>query len=108
MITDKLKGLLGLCRRAGKMTLGHDAVVSSIKSRNSYLAITCKDTSQRLKNEISDECNFNNRNVRYVDADFTMQELSLCIGKKVGVVSIEDRGFAEKLYSIITGGYEND
>lgn len=105
MMTDNLKGILGLCRRAGKMSIGHDAVVSSIKNRKSYLGITCCDSSQRLKNEIKDECSFNNRNIPYIDADFDMKELSLCIGTRAGVISIDDRGFANKLYSILNGGY---
>ncbi len=100
-MTDNLKGILGLCRRANKMVIGHDAVVSSIKAKKSYLSIACFDASDRVKNEIADECTFNNRGIPFIEADFTMQELSLCIGKRAGVISIEDRGFAEKLQSIL-------
>jgi hypothetical protein len=35
-----------------------------------------------------------------------MKELSLCINARAGVISIDEEGFANKLYSIITGGYE--
>lgn len=108
MMTNELKGLLGLCRRAGKIAVGHDAAVGSVKSRKSFLAFTCSDSSQRLKREISDECSFKGRNIRYVDADFTMEELSLAIGTRAGVVSIDDRNFADKLNNLITGGYEYD
>ena len=69
MINDKLKGYFGLCRKAGKMSLGHDAVVTSIKKRNAKLVLTCCDTSQRLKNEMKDECSFDNRNIKYIDTD---------------------------------------
>lgn len=100
MMTDNLKGLLGLCRRAGKMSIGHDAAVSSIKKRKAFLSITCCDASERLKKEIADECKFQNRNIPYVDANFDMKELSLCIGTRAGVISIDDRGFADKLNSI--------
>ncbi len=106
MITDNLKGIFGLCRRAGKMSIGHDAAVASVKKRKSFLCITCSDSSQRLKAEFLDECSFDNRNIPYIDADFTMKELSLCIGSKAGVISIDDRGFANKLYSIMNGGNE--
>ena len=106
MITNNLNGLLGLCRKACKMAIGHDAVITSIKQGKSKLAITCCDASPRLKKEILDECNFNNRNIKYVDAPFTMSELGFAIGKKAGVISIDEEGFANKLYSIITGGYE--
>lgn len=105
MITDSLKGILGLCRRAGKMSIGHDAAVSSIKKHKAFLGITCCDASERLKKEIADECSFQNRKVSYIDADFDMKELSLCIGTRAGVISIDDRGFADKLCSIL--GQEN-
>lgn len=102
MMTDNLKGILGLCRRAGKMSIGHDAAVSSIKQRKAFLSITCSDASERLKKEIADECSFQNRNIPYIDADFDMKELSLCIGTRAGVISIDDRGFANKLITILS------
>ena len=104
MINDRLRGYFGLCRKAGKMSLGHDAVVTSIKKRNAKLVLTCCDTSQRLKNEMKDECSFDNRNIKYIDTDFTMKELSLCINARAGVISIDDDGFSR----LIIGGYEND
>ena len=106
MINNNLNGLLGLCRRANKIAIGHDAAITSIKQGKSFLALTCQNASDRLKKEIADECSFNNRNIKYVDATFTMSELGLAIGKKAGVISIDDEGFANKLYSIVTGGYE--
>ncbi len=107
MMNNNLNGLLGLCRKAGKLAIGHDAVITSIKQRKSFLALTCCDASNRLKKEIADECGFNGRNIKYVDAPFTMSELGFAIGKKAGVISIDEEGFANKLLSIITGGYEH-
>ena len=101
MITDNLKGLFGLCRRAGKMSLGHDAVVTSIKKRKAGLVFTCSDASERLKREIKDECSFDGRNIKYIDGTFKRDELSLCISSKAGVISIDDQGFAEKLITIL-------
>lgn len=84
------------------MSLGHDAAVGSIKQRKAYLAFTCSDSSERLKSEIADECSFDKRKTRYVNADFTMKELSLAIGTRAGVVTIDDRGFADKLNDYLT------
>ena len=81
-MNNDLKGILGLCRRAGKMSLGHDAAVTSIKQRKAFLAITCSDASDRLKKEIADECGFDSRKTKFLTADFTMQDLGLVIGKK--------------------------
>ena len=108
MIDNKLQGLLGLCRKANKMSLGHDAVITSIKKRNAELVITCCDSSERLKREMKDECSYDNRNIKYMDVPFTMKELSFCINARAGVISIDESGFAKKIESIITGGYEND
>ena len=108
MMAEKLKGLLGLCRRAGKLSVGHDASVTAIKGGKAFLAVTCADSSQRLKKEIADECAYNGRNVKYADSDFTMQELFTAIGAKAGVIAVEDSGFADRLYDYLTGGYEYD
>ncbi len=105
-MNNNINGLLGLCRKANKIAIGHDAVITSIKQGKSHLALTCQDASERLKKEIADECSFKNRNIKHVDAPFTMSELGFAIGKKAGVISIDEEGFANKLYSIITGGYE--
>jgi ribosomal protein L7Ae-like RNA K-turn-binding protein len=83
------------------MSLGHDAVVTSIKKRKAHLVITCNDASERLKREINDECSFDGRNIKYIDASFKREELALCISSKAGVISIDDQGFAEKLITIL-------
>lgn len=103
MMENKISGLLGLCRRAGKLSKGHDASVSSIKKGRAFLAITCSDCSERLKNEIKDECNFNGRGVLYADAAFTMEELQLATGIRAGVITVDEANLAKELYKL-TGG----
>ena len=58
---------------------------------------------QKAAKEIADECSFDNRNIKYIDADFDMKELALTIGSRAGVITINDRGFAEKLYNLMGG-----
>lgn len=108
MINDNIKGFLGLCRRSGKISPGHDAAVASIKKGKAVLAVTCCDCSQRLKDEIADECSFNGRNVRYLNAAFTMQEAALAMGMRAGVFTVDDRNLADRLYGYLTGGNEYD
>lgn len=107
-MNNDLKGILGLCRRAGKLSPGHDASVTSIKQRKAFLAVTCEDSSDRLKKEIEDECGFDNRKTKFLTADFTMRDLGLAIGKKAGVFTVNDENLAKRLYTIITGGHEYD
>ena len=108
MMNNDLKGVLGLCRRAGKMSLGHDAAVTSIKQRKAFIAVTCFDASDRLKKEIADECGFDSRKTKFIIADFTMEDIGFVIGKKAGVFTVDDENFAKRLYTILTGGHEYD
>lgn len=106
MAENKLKGHLGLCRRAGKMSLGHDAAVTQIKKRKAFLAVCCKDSSERLIAEIRDECNFDGRNIKFITADITSEEIYFYIGVKSKVFTVDDKGFADMLISDLTGGNE--
>lgn len=106
MSEKRLKGLLGLCRRAGKMSLGHDATVAQIKKRKAILAVCCKDSSERLIREIRDECSFGGRNVTFITADITSDEIYFYIGAKPKVFTVDDKGFADMLISDLTGGNE--
>lgn len=106
MTENKLKGLLGLCRKAGKMSLGHDAAVTQIKKRKAFLAVCCKDSSERLIREVRDECEFGGRNIKFITADITSDEIYFYIGAKPKVFTVDDKGFAEMLINDLTGGNE--
>lgn len=106
MTENKLKGSLGLCRRAGKMSVGHDAAVTQIKKKKAFLAVCCKDASERLVREIRDECEFGGRNIKFITADITSEEIYFYIGARAKVFTVDDRGFAEMLINKLTGGNE--
>lgn len=103
MINEKLKGFLGICRRSGKLSAGRDASVASIKKRKAFLTVMCSDCSQRLKDEISDECEFHGRSILCITAPFTMNELYTAVGIRAGVFTVDDENLAKKLYDL-TGG----
>lgn len=104
MTDNKLKGHLGLCRRAGKMSLGHDAAVTQIKKRKAYLVVLCADSSERLIREIKDECSFDGRNIDCINAELTSNELYSYIGSKSKVFSVDDENFAKTLLADFIGG----
>ncbi len=88
-MTDKTLSYLGLCRRAGKLALGHDAVMQTVQSDKAKLCLLTCDASPRHARELE----------RARCAVFTMPissaELSYSIGKKVCVLAILDEGFAK-------------
>ena len=50
-MNNKLLSFLGLCRRAGKMTIGNDAVIEEINNGKSCLVLLAGDASQRTARE---------------------------------------------------------
>lgn len=97
MMYDKVLSLLGIARRAGKLSTGHDAAVSSIVKDSAKLRIVSSDASQRLKREISHSCTFGNKDIPVILADFTGADLSAAIGIKAAVITVDDEGFAKRI-----------
>ncbi|MBE6783659.1 MAG: hypothetical protein E7536_06570 [Ruminococcaceae bacterium] len=106
MQTDsRFFNLLGLARRAGKISWGHDTALFAIKSGKAKLCILASDVSERLKNEFSRECTYNGRNIQIIELEKTMEDMNLVIGVKTGVMTVDDDGFVNSLkkYILING-----
>ncbi|MBQ6864935.1 MAG: ribosomal L7Ae/L30e/S12e/Gadd45 family protein [Clostridia bacterium] len=90
-MTEKTLSYLGLCRRAGKLALGHDAVAESVRTGSAKLCLLTSDASPRHKRELDAAHN----TVKVFEMPVTAQELSFAIGKKVCVLAVTDDGFAK-------------
>ena len=93
----EIMGFLGLSRRAGKLSCGHDAVIESIVKDKAELIILSSDASERLKNEIKHAATYGNRNIPFIESQFLMVDYYNGIGKKSAVFSVTDKSFKEKL-----------
>lgn len=104
MQTDKLAGLLGLARRAGKLSLGHDAVLDSMKGGSAELCLLSSDASGRLYKELVRASeNLTQAHVPIYVTDYTMDGFGMCLGaKKTAVLSVNDRGFAKRITEELT------
>ncbi len=98
----KLLSLLGMCRRAGRLSCGHDAAIGSVRSKSAKLCLLSSDASQRLRNETEREAVFEGRNipVRYLHS--TMDEIGRATGLKSAVVTVNDEGFAKSMLGLLT------
>lgn len=94
-MNDKILSLLGICRRAGRMTIGAQPTVDSINANKAKLIIFAKDFSQRSAKPVIEAAH--SHNIRIITIDRCKDELSVSLGKLCGVVSVEDDGFADKL-----------
>lgn len=95
-LEDKLLGLLGLCKKAGKITAGADLSEKDIRARKSELIIIAEDISQTGKKAITDICT--HYGVGYITFS-TMRKLADAVGSESNrtVLSVKDRGFADAI-----------
>ncbi len=96
-MNDKFLSFLGIIRRSGKMSTGHDAAINSIVKNKAKLCIISHEGSDRLKKEMEHACNFENKNIPFMVVDYSVFEIANAIGIKAAVVTVDDEGFAKAL-----------
>ena len=92
-MNNKLLSLLGLMRRAGKLSLGFDAAAESAESGNSCLILTTADISPKTLKELNYKIN-NKTDV--IALNCNQDDIQHAVGKAVKIISINDKGFAQK------------
>ena len=80
-MNDRLLSLLGLARRAGRLSLGNDPVLSSMEEGKAKLVLVCPDLSQRTLKGI--ESRAEAFGVPLVTIEQTMDQVSMSLGKTV-------------------------
>lgn len=94
-LKDKLLGMIGLAKRAGKVITGEDLCAKAVKSGKSVLIIIARDASDNTKKSITDSCRF--YNVKYIETASKAE-----LGKFTGsdsrtVISVNDDNFAKAI-----------
>lgn len=105
-MSDKFLGLLGICRKAGKLTCGAAKTDELIKQGKAVVVFTACDLSSKTEKELRFSANKNNTAV--VRTDYSIEQLSAAIGIPAGVLGVSDNGFATALNKLIVGGSLND
>ncbi len=94
-----LLGLLGMCRRAGKLVTGFDAAVTLCKEP-SVLLMVAQDASPRTVKELR----FRQKQQPLYTAPLTKEEIAAALGlqKPVAVMATADEGFAKAMRQYLT------
>ena len=92
---DKLLNFLGLCRRAGKLTTGYDAVEETVSKGESQLVIIARDTSPNTEKKLLKTCK--SHSVKLIKLNRSKDEISSAIGRFAAVASVTDKGFAQNI-----------
>ena len=94
-MNDSALSLLGLCRKAGKLSLGHDACKASLNVGTASLCVICSDASERLKDEFSSLSK--KAEVKIFDVAYSMLDIKNATSFKAAVFTVDDEGFARTL-----------
>lgn len=93
-MTNKIKALLGFAAKAGKLSYGMDAVTDAVKHGKAKLAVLSGEISDKSKKEITFHSEKNNIRVLILE-DCNIQSISDAVGRKCGILSVNDSSFAD-------------
>ncbi|MBQ1935674.1 MAG: ribosomal L7Ae/L30e/S12e/Gadd45 family protein [Clostridia bacterium] len=92
-------GLLGLCKKAGRMVSGDYACRDALNKGKTYVILLASDASEHLKRSYNGMCaDYNIPCLQYV----TKTEIGRACGRETAaVISINDEGFANRFIRLL-------
>lgn len=96
---NELIKYLGLAKRAGKLALGFDAAAESLQKGEAALILVSSDLSPKTGKEIKMKADEKNIGISVIP--FTMDEIDYVLGKRLGIISLCDAGFAGTIEKIM-------
>ncbi len=97
----KYLSMLGMARRAGRLSMGHDMAEKSIKGRKAKLLLFATDMSDRLVREFEMLTDEYMPNLPSIRLDDSIDELHFALGYKAGVITVDDENFAKRIIELI-------
>lgn len=99
-MSDKILTLLGFAAKAGKLSYGFDAVCGALSQKKSELVLIANDVSPKSKKEVlffSDKF----KTQAIVLDDYNMQTISHAVGRKCGIISVNDTSFTNGIKTAV-------
>ena len=101
----KFLSLLGLCKRAGKLSAGEVAAEQAVRGKKAFLLIISEDASQNTKKKFRNSAAYYELPLAEIG---TKEELGRAIGADMrSVIAITEAGFAKKLKQLADDTIEN-
>ncbi|MDF3003600.1 MAG: ribosomal protein L7ae [Oscillospiraceae bacterium] len=98
-----LLGLLGICRKAGKLKLGFDPAAASL-GRDAQLLLFTADVSPKTRMRMLNKAE--GLSVKSLDMTETSDAVYYAIGKRVAVMAVTDKGLAERAAALHSAGQQ--
>ena len=95
---EKIYRLIGLARRAGRLSAGETAAMADVKAGKAYLVIVAGDASANTAKLFKDKCAY--RSVPLIRFG-EKEELGKATGKAaISVIALTDEGFAKSITGV--------
>lgn len=92
---NRFLSFLGLARKAQKLSFGKDAVLEAVLKKKSKFVLFSSELSKKTMRTVTET--LDRENIHYIVTNVTMDEFSLILGKRSGIISVNDDNFAKKL-----------
>ncbi|MBE6741802.1 MAG: 50S ribosomal protein L7ae [Ruminococcaceae bacterium] len=99
MQNKKYLSMLGMARRAGKLSMGHDMAMKAVKENKAKLVIFASDISLRLIEEFERACSL--KNIKCEKIEETINDIHMNLGYKAGVITVNDENFSKRINELI-------
>lgn len=98
MHSQKLTGILSICRKAGKIELGFAPMKEALTAHKVAGVATTSDISPKTLKEVQFYCQ--KANVSVCPMPLTMEDLGGAVGRKAAVAAILDQGFFDRIHTL--------
>ena len=108
MNNSKALTLLGFASKARKLSFGADAALKSLKEKKAKLIVAACDVSEKSRKEAAFFANKAGIGLITFN-EYNMTAVSDAVGRRCGILSVNDSGFAGALLkAYVEGGNAND
>ena len=98
---QRIKGMIGLARRAGKVIMGTELITLAFPKGKVRLVIIACDSSDGTKEKLTHKCEY--YKIPSLVLDIEKEELGALLGKSsVAAVAICDNGFATEIARLVS------
>ncbi len=101
MSSKKYISMLGMARRAGRLSMGHDMALAAVKGGKAQLVIFAGDISDRLVGEFERAAGDVKNQPPCIRIDETINDLHRFLGYKAGVLTVDDKNFSARIFELI-------
>lgn len=106
-MADKLQGLLGFARRAGKLTFGTDAVLKDVAFGRAMVVLLSSDASARTEKSVRRACQ--ETEIPCLQTGLDKERLGACIGRgDTAVTAVTDASFAKRMIELCETAQQED